>query len=60
MICLLVPMMLMLSGCASKPTVCPQFPKPSTEAVIAIQGLENQKVDEWMVELYKLQLKLER
>lgn len=59
MIWTLVPMTLMLSGCVSS-TVCPPFPKPSTEAVMAIQGLENPKVDEWMVELYKLQLKLER
>lgn len=56
---ILVLTMFMLSGCATS-NVCPPFPKPSAEAVMAIQGLENPKVDEWIVELYKLQLKLER
>ena len=55
----LVATMLMLGGCASS-NVCPPFSKPSKEVVEQIQGLSSTPVDNWMISLYKLQLKLER
>jgi hypothetical protein len=55
----LVLTMLMLSGCATS-NVCPPFPEPSKEAIQDIQGLGSPSVDSWMVELFKLKLKLER
>jgi uncharacterized protein YcfL len=55
----LVLTMLMLSGCATS-NVCPPFPKPSSVVVEEIQGLSSKPVDNWMIDLYKLQLKLER
>jgi uncharacterized protein YcfL len=54
----LVLTMLMLSGCATS-NVCPPFPKPSKEVVMELQSLDSKAVDSWVVELYKLQLKLE-
>jgi hypothetical protein len=59
-ICLSVVMMFMLSGCVRTISTCPPFPKPSSEVVEEIQGLSSIPVDNWMIELYKLQLKLER
>jgi uncharacterized protein YcfL len=54
----LVLTMFMLSGCATS-NVCPPFPKPSKEVIMELQGLGSKEVDSWVVELYKLQLKLE-
>lgn len=59
-ICLSVVMMFMLSGCVRTISTCPPFPKPSSEVVEQIQGLSSTPVDNWMIDLYKLQLKLER
>lgn len=50
----------MLSGCVRTISTCPPFPKPSSEVVEQIQGLSSTPVDNWMIDLYKLQLKLER
>lgn len=50
-------MTLMLSGCAVG-SACPPFPKPSKEVVMELQSLENKAVDSWVVELFKLDLKL--
>lgn len=55
-----VVMMFMLSGCVRTINTCPPFPKPSSVVVEEIQGLSSTPVDSWMVDLYKLQLKLER
>lgn len=46
------------SGCTVKSSVCPIFPKPNEEVVIELQKLNNEEVDRWVVELYKLQMKL--
>ena len=54
----LVLTMFMLSGCATS-NVCPPFPKPSKEVIMELKGLDSKEVDSWVVELYKLQLKLE-
>ena len=50
-------MTLMLSGCASS-RACPPFPKPSKEVVMELQSLESKAVDGWVIELFKLDLKL--
>ena len=51
-------MMLMLSGCATVSNVCPTFPKPSKEVVMELQNLDSRAVDSWVVELFRLDLKL--
>ena len=51
--------MFMLSGCVKVSSVCPTFPVPEQEVVEMVQDLGSEAVDSWMVELYKLQLKLE-
>ena len=49
--------MLMLGGCASS-NVCPPFPKPSSEVVHELRDLNSTAVNGWVVELFKLDLKL--
>ena len=51
-------MMLTLSGCVAVNNVCPTFPKPSKEVIIELQSLESKAVDSWVVELFKLDMKL--
>ena len=50
-------MTLILSGCANS-NVCPTFPKPSKEVIIELQSLDSKAVDNWVVELFKLDMKL--
>ena len=50
-------MTLILSGCANS-NVCPPFPKPSKEVIIELQSLDSKAVDSWVVELFKLDMKL--
>ena len=50
--------MLMLSGCVAVNNVCPTFPKPSREVIMELQSLESKAVDSWVVELFKLDMKL--
>ena len=50
-------MTLILSGCTSS-NVCPPFPKPSKEVIMELQSLESKAVDSWVVELFKLDMKL--
>lgn len=50
-------MTLTLSGCANS-NVCPPFPKPSKEVIIELQSLDSKTVDSWVVELFKLDMKL--
>lgn len=52
----LVAVMLMM-GCQSNCTV-PTFPKPTKEVMSKIKTLNDKDVDNWMIELYKLKLKL--
>ena len=51
-------MMFTLSGCATTSNVCPTFPKPSKEVIMELQSLESKAVDSWVVELFKLDMKL--
>lgn len=51
-------MMLTMQGCGSKQAVCPTYPKPSQYVLDKIQSLKDKKVDDWVVEQYKLNLKL--
>lgn len=51
-------MTLILSGCATVNNVCPTFPKPSKEVIMELQSLESKAVDNWVVELFKLDMKL--
>ena len=51
-------MMLILGGCATVSSVCPTFPKPSKEVVMELQNLDSRAVDSWVVELFRLDLKL--
>ena len=45
-------------GCGSIKSVCPQYPKPSKEVLSKIKSLQDNKVDEWIIEQYKLNQKL--
>lgn len=45
-------------GCATHTSVCPDFPKPTQEVLDSVKSLNNSAVDEWIVELYKLNKKL--
>jgi hypothetical protein len=45
-------------GCQGNCTV-PTFPKPTKEVMSKIKTLNDKEVDNWMIELYKLKLKLE-
>ena len=51
-------MMLMLTGCTRVSNVCPSFPKPSSEVVQELRDLNSTAVDGWVVELFRLDLKL--
>lgn len=51
-------MTLTLSGCVTVNNVCPTFPKPSKEVVMELKTLESKAVDSWIVELFKLDMKL--
>lgn len=51
-------MTLTLSGCVAVNNVCPTFPKPSKEVVMELKTLESKAVDSWVVELFKLDMKL--
>jgi hypothetical protein len=50
----------MIAGCSqSKECVKPTFPNTTKEVGMKIKFLNDRDVDNWMVELYKLKLKLE-
>lgn len=51
-------MMFMLTGCATINN-CPTFPEPNAQAVQDLRDLNSPDVNKWVVELFKLQLKLE-
>ena len=51
-------MMLMLSGCTRVSNVCPTFPTPNNEVVHTLKDLNSTAVNGWVVELFKLDLKL--
>lgn len=53
-------MMFTIQGCSSsKECVKPTFPNTTKEVGMKIKSLHDKDVDNWMVELYKLKLKLE-
>ena len=58
MICNLIVTMFLLNGCVIVSNACPSFPRPSKEAIMDLQELNSNSVNEWVVELYKLELKL--
>lgn len=52
--------MFMIAGCSqSKECVKPTFPNTTKEVGMKIKSLHDKDVDNWMIELYKLKLKLE-
>lgn len=52
-------MMLTMQGCGNKNnTVCPNYPKPTQDVLNQIKSLNDANVDNWMIEQYKLNLKL--
>lgn len=52
-------MMLIMQGCGSKNnTICPIYPKPTQDVLDRIKSLQDKNVDDWMIEQYKLNLKL--
>jgi hypothetical protein len=53
----LVPMMLILQACGNK-AVCPSYPNPSQDVLNKIKSLKSDKVDDWILKQYKLNLKL--
>lgn len=52
-------MTLLMSGCARTPSICPSFPVPSNEAIQVIRNVNSPALNEWVVELFKLNKKLE-
>lgn len=50
-------LMFLLSGC-SNTTICPIYPKPSKEVLQKIKSLDDNNVDLWMIEQFKLNKKL--
>lgn len=50
---------LLMAGCSTYTSVCPEFPKPTQEVLNEIKSLNNLEVDNWVIELYKLNKKLE-
>lgn len=50
--------LLIFGGCAGETTICPTYPKPSKEVLNSIKSLEDNRVNEWMIEQYKLNKKL--
>ncbi len=57
---ILIPLIVIsfLVGCGSIKSVCPQYPKPTQEVLNKIKSLKDNKVDEWIIEQYKLNQKL--
>lgn len=45
-------------GCATHTSVCPAFPKPTQEVLDSVKSLNNPEVDNWLIDLYKLNQKL--
>lgn len=45
-------------GCATHTSVCPDFPKPTKEVLDSVKSLNNPEVDNWLIDLYKLNQKL--
>lgn len=48
---------ILFSGCA-RTTICPTYPKPSKEILQKIKSLNDDSVDLWMIEQFKLNKKL--
>lgn len=51
--------MMLMQGCLSNQCSKPTFPKPTEYTVNKIKSLKDKEVDNWVIELYKLKLKLE-
>lgn len=57
---ILLSMMFTIQGCSqSKECVKPTFPNTTKDVGMKIKSLNDRDVDNWMMELYKLKLKLE-
>ena len=50
--------MFLLNGCVIASSACPSFPKPTKEAIMDLQKLNSKEVNAWIVELFRLELKL--
>lgn len=48
----------LLTGCGSKTTVCPQYPKPSAHVLEQLKSLNDDRVDRWLIKQYKLNKQL--
>lgn len=48
-----------LTGCSYNSILCPEFPKPTQSVLDELKALNNSEVDSWVVELYKLNQKLQ-
>jgi hypothetical protein len=52
-------MMFIMQGCGAKNnTICPTYPKTTQVVLDKIKSLKDENVDNWMIEQYKLNLKL--
>jgi len=56
---ILLSMMFMIVGCSQNSCTYPTFPIATKEVGKKIQSLHDKDVDSWMVELRKLQMKLD-
>lgn len=52
-------MMMLIQGCLGNSCTKPTFPKPTIHTMDKVKGLKDKEVDSWIIELYKLKLKLE-
>lgn len=55
---LIVSSLLIFTGCSNKATICPTYPKPSKQVLDKIKSLNDDSVNLWMKEQYKLNKKL--
>lgn len=53
----IVSLMFLFSGCTGT-TICPSYPKPSKEVLQKIKSLNDNSVNLWMIEQFKLNKKL--
>lgn len=58
---MLISVVFMMTGCISQKVNfdCPSFPIPKKQAIQKLQEINDSDINEWVVELYKLQKKLE-
>ena len=47
-----------LVGCSNVGTICPPFPKPSSQVLNQLESLHSESINDWVESLYKHNLKI--